>query len=200
MKWLLIMIATLTLPAAGALAGPDPAPNGLGIYFDQAANTNCSDASPSAPVRAYLIATNVTAPSGLSGWECRILIDNYGGDATYTVLGQYLNVLTPPMFSVGLTAAIPRSTCIPLARISISLGGSFALLGLAPSKPSSFGGLSPGYAVGDNPGRLIAFTPSGNVPWFAVPNGFVVAGINAGPDCPVEGEQASWSKVKTLFR
>jgi len=74
------------------------------------------------------------------------------------------------------------------------------LLGLAPCSPSSFGGLSPGYAVGNYPGTLKPLTPSGSVPWAGVPYGYGVAGVNAGPGCPVASESSSWSDVKALYR
>lgn len=119
---------------------------------------------------------------------------------TYVVLAGGVNTLTRPMFMVNLGVPLPRASEMVLMSISTIYAGGSVLFGLAPCNPSSFGGLSPGYAVGNNPGTLKPLTPSSSVPWPGVPYGYGVAGINAGPGCPVASESSSWSGVKALYR
>jgi hypothetical protein len=59
--------------SVSALAQTDPGPDGIGIYFDLAGTCACATAPPYVQVKAYLVATGVSSPSGIAAWAARIL-------------------------------------------------------------------------------------------------------------------------------
>jgi hypothetical protein len=208
----LVFLLTLSLFVSGsALAAADPTPNGIGIYFDPNATSNCSNAAVYTSVNAYLIATNLTQ-GGLSGWEATLLVNptTFPAGLTLDIGGGALNVLTAPVFQVGLSPSRFGPNVTLLTITTFYLGGPI-VLGIAPCQPSSFQGTNPGYADPYAPEILVKLTPASNVPWtlpiymgsnpgpISTANGFVVAGVNASP-CPVAVENSTWGGVKDLYK
>lgn len=68
MKRLTLLLAALV--ASTALAGLDPGPDSMGIYFDVAGNVVCLDAPMFTPLPVYLLLANPTAP--VCSFECRV--------------------------------------------------------------------------------------------------------------------------------
>lgn len=215
MKKLLIVAAVLSLCASTAMAVPtDPKIDGIGVYFDTGAVSNCSTASPYTTVNGYLIGTNLSR-GGASGWEATLLINptTFPAGISLGIGAGALNVLTAPDFQVGFSPSRAGSEVVFLSITTFYLGGPI-LFGVGPCVPSSFGGLNPGYADPLDPAILVPLTPSSNVPWTLPiyldvntnlpPNGpansFVVAGVNAGTGCPTATEQSTWGGVKDLYK
>ena len=207
MKKLVFLLALSLFAASTALAGSDPAPNGIGIYFDLQGNSNCATPTPYTPLNAYVLATNITG-HGISGWEATLLINptSFPAGITMDIGLEALNVFTAPSFQVGYAVSRNGNPVNLLTITTFYLGGPI-VYGIAPGFPSSFGGLNPGYADGLDPSILVPLVPSSNVPWTLpaynvaqIPaNAFVVAGANA-PPCPVATESNTWGGVKDLYK
>ncbi len=202
------MVVGLMLCAVSATADPvDPAPDGIGIYFDSGGESNCSLAAPFTTVTAYLLALNLTTPSGIIGWECSISTSpaNLSG-ITYTLAGHAFNIFAPPKFSVGLAAALPCVPAITLMTMRTFYMGGPVQFAIGPCVPCAFGPNSyfpqlppgPGYALGNNPGMLKRLYPSTADLVPGTSDTYWVAGINA--DCPVANVQDSWGGVKALYQ
>jgi hypothetical protein len=214
MKKLLIVAAVLSLCASTAMAVPvDPTTDGIGVYFDQGATMNCSQAAPYTAVTAYLMGTRLSR-GGMSGWEATLCVNptSFGAGITLDIGAGALNVLTAPDFQCGLSPSRSGTEVVLLSISTFYLGGPI-LFGVGPCVPSSFGGLSPGYTDPLDPAILAPLTPSSNIPWTmpiylgsntnlpptGPPNCFVVAGVNATP-CPTANEPATWGGVKDLYK
>lgn len=173
-----LLVLAMLVAAANAIAQSDPNPNGIGFYFDEGGVSNyLATAAPYTVVNAYLIATRITEPSGIIGWEAEIAVTPSPVVApSYTTNGG-INVLTAPVFQVGLGAALPYAPAIKLLTVGVLNFGTPFTLAVGPCTPSSFYGMSPGYAAGNNPERLVGLTPASNVPLPGRLNFFTVAGF-----------------------
>lgn len=199
-----IVLLAVALFAVPALAQTDPGPDGIGIYFDPDGASNCATRSPYTQVTAYLVATRISAPSGMVGWAARILYNpsEIPAGVTYTLLPP---VWIPdpgpdyPDVVVSLPWCQPAAPAVPLLVISFLHLGGQALLGVGPAYPFSAAPQGPGYAACGDPGQLIALVPSGDVAWPGVPGGYVVAAVNPSGGCPVPAEETSWGAVKALY-
>ena len=200
----LLVLAIVSLFAASAFA-QDPGVDGIGIYFDEAGMTNhLASATPYSAVNAYVLGTNVSEPSGMSGYEFTIDIQPTPSIAPgYTQNGGGLNALTPPVFQVG-ACVLPGAPIIKMITIQLVYFGGEVSYYLGPCSPSSFGRfpyedvpVGPGYAAGNDPGILVRLTPSSNAPHPTLADFFKVAGILGDP--PVANVESSWGGVKALY-
>ncbi|MHB8079970.1 MAG: hypothetical protein ACYDIE_12030 [Candidatus Krumholzibacteriia bacterium] len=198
MKKLATLLALALLAAALPVSAQDV--NGIGFYFDEAAASNyLASAAPYSPINAYLLATHISQAGGLSGWEAEVVITPAPSfPPTYTVSNNGLNVLTAPIFQVGMATALPNTPAIKLLTVTMLNFGTPFKLSIGPCTPSSFGGLYPGYADGIDPGILVGLTPSCNVPLPGRVNFFTVASFME--SAPVATEPGSWSSVKNLYQ
>jgi len=198
MKKLVTLLALALLAVALPASAADN--NGIGFYFDEAGVSNFLSSAPQyTMVNAYLLATGITQSAGLSGWEAEIAIIPAPMVApTYTLSNNGLNVLTAPVFQVGMANALPLAPAMKLLTVSILNFGVPFSLAIGPCTPSSFGGLYPGYADGANPGILIGLTPSSNVPVPGRTNFYTVAAFMT--TAPIATENDSWSGVKNLYQ
>lgn len=198
MKSLLALLLAMAL-VVPALAQTDPDPDGMGLYFDAAGTEVCaSTAAPFASVTLYLLITNPSADTGVSGWEGYI---SYTGSlvAPAWTLTAGLDVDSSANgFQVGIgtgTLALPYSSAVTLA--------TFTAFVMAPTDQVAFfiDGVpgsttfpnSPGYAGGADAGDLRACQVSSGTG-----AGAAVAMIN-GCDV-VANEDMTFSNVKALFR
>lgn len=165
----------LTVPgiaAAGAAggareAGPAQvqwAQDAVGIFFDANGVSNQTVTTvPYQPVTAYLTLLNPSQPSGVSGWECCVAVEDPSTAYTtgWTFAGNGLNVATPPCLQVGLPAyPLPSQASVVLATftvVQISAVTSTGLLVRPYSLPSLPG--TAVYAAGHDPGLLVPMTP-----------------------------------------
>jgi hypothetical protein len=197
-----LVTLALLLVAASAFAAPtDPAVDGIGIYFDTNGTSNCSTASAYTNVTAYVLATNISESSGVSGWEAEITTNpaTFPAGINFTILGGGLNVLTAPNFQVGLANALPYAPAISLLSISTFYLGGPIQFGIGPCTPTSFPARpGPGFAKGSDPGVLKPLTPAASDAVAGKPYFYWVAGVNT--TCPVATENDSWGSVKNLYQ
>jgi len=202
-----LVVIAMMLAAASAFAAPvDPGNNGIGIYFDTAAQSQCSQAAPYANVSAYLLATNLPA-TGISGWEMAITTNpaSLPAGMNVTLANGALNVLSAPNYNVGIPTvggvAPDANGVVVLATIStFYLGGPVEFfIGACGVSPSLPGG--PVFAQGDNPGILRYLVPASNLNagGLSTPGPWRVAAINGGT-CPVATTNDSWGSVKNLYQ
>ena len=115
MKKLFVVLALVCLVGNASAQHAD----GIGIYFDQEALTNCWGGLPWEPIRCYLIITNPSTQGAISGWECHVdypadilVIDweweQYGGGTNFNV---------PPDFRVGLPVPLMPTEALVVARL-----------------------------------------------------------------------------------
>lgn len=176
---LLSLVLSLNV-AAGPLC-----PDGIGIYCDTNPTHGSNRCYPSlyATVNLYVVATNISEESGVSGWEGRVYFDPAPRTAvTYALQGPgALNVLPPPEFQVGMSQpGLPYSSAMHLMTISFLYFGGCMNVGLGPitSVESSLPDV-PVYATGDDPERLVPFQVASTVaPILGAPGAYWVATIN----------------------
>lgn len=194
-KWVALFIAA-SMSTGAAAAQIDQMPDGVGIYFDPGATLNCTfTAAPFAPVTAYLVATNITEPSGISGWECTVQVAGNLVAPAWTIAGGGTNFLTAPNFAVGVGTVVPLpfGPVVLLATLTAYVMNPTDMVNLyvRPAPQPSIPG-SPVYAAGDNAFVLHPLGQSTGGP------DFPVAAING--DCPVANETGTWGEMKALFR
>ncbi len=203
MRKLVVLLGLASLLVAGnAMAQIDPDPDMIGVYFDLGATTWCTSPGPVGPYAAYLILTNATALSGVSGWECSVEVTAGVFVLSWIYNGTAVNALSPPDFAVGLATSLPWEPAILLMTFQVGL---FAPTPVEitvtaqpiPSIPDTPYPL-PAYAAGDDPGDLRSLGYStGWDPETGTPN--VAAVING--DCtPTANEDATWGNVKNMYR
>lgn len=161
--------ALMVLPiGGGSLDLPRPAASAtdiIGIYFDQEVENHCVDL-PTGIHHAYLIASNLNAESGMSGWECQILNDGPLTVMEWNLEWQAINVYPPPGFGVGFTTPMPRVASMVLLDIR------FLLFDTQPAyfyvQPWVLPSLAdvPVYATGGDPGDLRPLHQSTGGPTF----------------------------------
>ena len=187
---LTMLFASAFLPAA-LVAQPDPGPNSVGIYFDQAATqiaTSSATPSPEHPVevRAWLIARHVQLAGQVSYWEGMIRASGaYGIIVGQATAGQNIadNMMGDPQwgFRVGIWTPFPVTDTLILANVYVGLyesGGPTWLYveGLNMSVGGSGVSLSPASGAAELP----------------------VAVINGA--APVAEQPTTWGQVKGIFR
>ena len=200
MKKLTALTSILVLLLAGvAFAQADADPDGLGVYFDtDGINTCLNTAAPFESVTAYLLVTNPSDLTGVSGWEARVEVVGPAVAPAWT-LAAGLDVDDDPanfQVGVGTIAPLPYGTTVVLSTwvgfvmTPVTDVVNFVISNVPGSV--SFAD-SPGYAAGGNAGLLIPLQVSSGYPY-----GAPAAQINA---CDVvANEDMSFSNVKNLFR
>ena len=207
-RLMLLAVCLGGLIARSAAAQTDPTPDLIGIYLDQAGTVNCTESpAPYTLVPLYLVAANLSEPSGLAGWEAGIFTNP-------ETLPVPLMLTAPlcdfgcelPFLHVGLAEALPRAPTMVLARLSLIYTGGPVKLLLGACEPTSFpDDPGPGYAAGDNPGRLVRLRAASTVivdPQH--PDRLLVCVLGAPdwctplPDWPAV-ETSTWGALKQLY-
>jgi hypothetical protein len=202
-----IVVVVTSFVTVGTGLGQVEPPDLLGVYFDEGAMIRCwNTVTPFQSVTAYLCATGLTAPSGISYWECNFVIQGSGLIApSWLVRHNGTNLLGAPLFSVfiGTDNPIPNTPAIVLASMTgfVEMPGywvRFALDGIPdpaiPSLPHN-----PAYAAGNDLSDLRPFHRI----WGDEHPEWPVACINddyCWGVCVVPVDQTSWGLVKGLFR
>ncbi len=214
MKKVLVLTAVFSLLASGAMAVPsDPGPNGLGVYFDTGAASNCLVApAPYTPLTAYLMITNPGASGKVAGWEGQLLINppTFAAGITLDIGPEALNVFTAPAFNVGFTmVGVRQGNPITLVTITTFYLGGPISFGVGPTLPSSTHGEAACFVDAVDNALLVPLVPSCNIPWpfttaqtyggVVNANSFLVAGVG-GATCPTAIEQSTWGNVKDLYK
>jgi hypothetical protein len=192
-KWVVFLAMSGLLIGTHAMAQIDTGENGIGFYFDQGATINCDNPGAVGPVDLFLCLTNLTAPDGVAGWECRVEITQgvYVLDTALSGLNP-VNFGAAPDYIVGLGEPLPWAPSLVVAVFTIGVFMPDPIeLFIKPVVNPSIPGV-PAFADGGNPDLLIALVQSTGGP--DIP----VAVING--DCPVANEDATWGTVKSLYR
>ncbi|MFH1842269.1 MAG: hypothetical protein ABIF77_03610 [bacterium] len=181
---------------SNAIAQLDPFPDRIGMYFDADGLVVCHDFI-GGPVTMYLVLTECTAPSGVSGWECHVDYSVPSGnfEMGWTLVGDAINVSTDPDFCVGLASPLPGAEAIVLATYGILVFTTEEMwFRVREANLPSISGY-PCYAAGDDPGCLIALQP--------VCDDEANAGLNAGTGCSwciVPSTPTTWGQLKAQYR
>jgi hypothetical protein len=203
MRKLAILLGLGSLLVAGvATAQIDPDADMIGVYFDPGATIWCIDPGPAGPTDAYLCLTNPTALSGVSGWECSIVITEGIFVLNWGYSGDAINALSPPDFAVGLASPLPWESSLVLMTFTIGLFAADPVeititAQPIPSIPDTPYPL-PAYAAGDDPGDLrpLGFSTGWN-PETGEPN---VAAVINGECTPTAADESTWGNVKNMYR
>ncbi len=198
MKKLLALLAVALL-ASNAMAQLDPDPDGIGMYFDMGGMVvEHATAAPFESVTAYLLLTNGSESSGVSGWEA--VVDVVGAPvAPAWTLAAGLDVdPSDNGFQVGIgvaPAALPAAPAVVLASWTgfVMAPTDYVYFTVSNVPGSQSFPDSPGYAAGDDAGNLIPMQVSSGYPY-----GAPCAMING--TGVVANEDMSWSQVKDLFQ
>jgi hypothetical protein len=181
--------AVVTVLLVGLVAVPHTsADDQVGIFFDQAAEENCIQATQTLTLDAYLLLLEPTSAS-VYGWECALEIDN-AFMLEINFAGQAVNGGTGSNYIVGLINPLPASRAVQLARLSIMvMADSRAGFHIFPTSTPSLPG-TPAYADGSDPSILVPMTPK------TIGADALVAGINL-PNCIPE--ETTWGRVKVIY-
>lgn len=113
----------------------------VGIYFDDAALTNCLPDQVSFPfaTEAYVVATGAADDGGIRAWELILSWDGSLIVSPGAVSGSAINVRTFPEYMVGLAAPLTPSGSVVLARLNVfaTAPGGLYVQGLGVSLPDS---------------------------------------------------------------
>ena len=198
----------VALLLSGSAVAQDPG-NLIVVYFTPDYHAPCGMGGLGADLTAYIMAINVSEPSGISGWECSLVTDpgTFLLGPVYTIANGGVNALTAPNFDVALVPAVPRAPIIQLATWRIFYLGGVIKLGLGPAQPGHFSSNpGPGYAAGDDPSRRTRLHLECAINLAPQPDTYYVAIWGEG--CPVIGDewpcvvsadQSSWGGIKQLY-
>ncbi len=196
---MILCVVLICLLAVSSSAQIHPDPDGLGLYFDPGGTAYETQTSvPFQQVTAYLLATNITDPMGISGWECAVITTGSVAAPSWTVSGG-LNVTdgSAGLFQVGIglfELALPSAPTVLLATWTGFIMAPFDIVEflVTPFPGSVSFPDSAGYASGSDAGHLIPFDINGG----CFGSGWTI--INMW--CPLGAEQQSWSEIKTIYR
>jgi len=192
----------ILLAASTATAQVDPDPDLIGMYFDTEGNHVCMDFI-GGPVTVYLTITSPTVAAGVSGWECHVdytIPEDYY-EMEWDLMGDAINVSTPPDFVVGLGSPLPYQSAIVLATHGILVFGPACMVwDVRAADVATIPGM-PAYAAGDDPGNIIPLTP--------LCENYPEAALNCPEFCNeyfelctfvVNEESVTWGELKSLYK
>ncbi len=190
MKKLALVLALTLVAFAGTASASDWFSDNVGIYFDEAATTNCGTAAPFTPFPGYLVFTQMTA-TDINAWEIQLTYNNVTLLA-FTPRGDHVQISPRPGESmVGLAAPAPV------------VGGAYvaADLNLLVQNTNPAGISAAGVFFHLLDIKVPAYTNSQDVGFELHPisePGAPIMIINNG--CAVDVEVDSFGAVKSLFR
>jgi hypothetical protein len=157
------------------LAGPAPADDTIGIFWDTGYTENSilTDTFPSIHT-GYLVLKNPTSMTGVLGWECCVRIQGPAIFVSWVLEGHTLNLETEPCFLVGISPPpLPGGDAVLLATfmtmVSEEQPVTFSLEPLFHSSlPDQMA-----YIPADDPGSLLPMTTVTGFPGVASINGDV---------------------------
>jgi hypothetical protein len=188
----LLALSLLLVTAAGAGAqNPPPGVDGIGVYFDEAAGSNCANMAEGQQ-EAYLILTHLSSP-GVSGWECLLETTGPGMILSADLAGTAINAQEPPQYAVGLGEPLMGDNVVVATLLllvsSVDEPIEFFVDALRfHSLPDAV----PAYLDADDSSLIKPLQQSTGGP--EIP----VATING--ECAVATDSETWSSVKSLYR
>jgi len=190
----MVLVITLAVIALSSNAFAQSYSNNIGIYLDQAGTNNCAQLAPFAATPAYVVLTQLTAPSVL-GWEAKITfsanLSGYGFVNSGMAVdagsrpGEHVVAFGAPLPAVGGAVMVASLTVLPMD----------AAAGYAYAGPIYFSMLNNGLPayLDEFAGGITLHPATGQVtdPIFSVND----------PVClTVPVNQTTFGNVKSLFR
>jgi hypothetical protein len=207
MKKVAILLA-LSMIASSAFALVDTGTSSLGIYFDNAGNTNCSAPAPFTPFNLYFIIANPTV-SNMGGFEFQWRFDPAPAAppiiTAFTLPPLALNIGTNYNVIVGLGGGLITSEATVVATAGMILTAAMpanTYIQVGPATPASHPGHA-AYNNFNNPAEIIDmnFSTVNGTTVIIDGNGWVIPGVaKMSCDGPVATEPTTWSGVKALFQ
>ncbi|MBM4131940.1 hypothetical protein FJ250_13100 [bacterium] len=190
MKKLALALALTLVALAGTASAADWFANNVGIYFDEAATSNCGTVAPMTPFAGYLVFTQMTA-ADINAWEIQL---NYNNVTKLSFMPRGVHVMISPR---------PGEAMVGLATPAPVVGGSFvaADLQLVVLNPNPAGIFANGVFFHLLDIQVPAYTNSQDVAYELhpiSPPGSPIMTINNG--CAIDVEVDSFGAVKSLFR
>lgn len=204
MKKLLVLLALSAIMASAAFAAADPDPDGIGVYFDDAAEMTSTAASPMGLLVCNLCVTNPSGNNGVSGFEGGVnVIGNY--IALQKVDGVFGNVDFGA--SSGPTNVDWRAGAGVGALASYADVNGVVLVGQFQFYPMDTNPIEIFAAPGNNPSipgvdyaMYADALDAGNlIPLQAVSGGYDLPVARVNGDAVVDNGDQSWGSVKALF-
>jgi hypothetical protein len=186
MKALFCVTAAFVLAAGNAFAQIDPDPNGIGIYFDQAATQAVTTATLPGEIHGYLVATHCTLSGQVRYWEGGVVsgdFDWFVGGAP--VVGQNLAENMPGSNSHAFQVLIDPATPFPVAPVLV-----LADLLVYMYTPGPHWLYVRGFYLSAGGADTFLYPSSGS-------EQRPVAVVNG--EMPVRVESSSWGAVKNLY-
>ena len=103
MKKIALVTILLLLMTGSGFAQLDPDDDGIGVYFDPCACTNCISLDVGFQT-AFLVVTHPTSPQGVLGWEARMWVEGPAAISGVSLHGDEVNVGVAPDYVVGTAA------------------------------------------------------------------------------------------------
>ncbi len=185
MKKLLLTLSLVAMMAGSAFAIVDDGVSSLGMYFDNAGNTNCFAPTPGAPFNVYFIMAN-PAVANMGGFEFAWRFNPPVVPEPFilgtTLPPQALNIGNNYNFIVGLGGGLVTSEAtvlVTLQMLALAPVAANTLVQVGPATPASI----PGHAAFNdfnNPANIIPMNFSTVVgPIDIDAHGWVVPGVAA---------------------
>lgn len=211
MRHVLLMTACLAcvMLAGTQTRAAEPVADGIGIYCDQIGQASCCVFSQYQTISVFVVASNLSSPSGIACWEAVVLLDpaDWPEGITWSVAGEGA-LFAPqdvPVFRVAVPAGLPRADAMVLLTLTNFYTGGTRLLGLGPATPSQIDSAAPAYSPVDNPTawkpmRVLYGQQASDQGWLNNLDGRVAAFITDRECDGLEDTDAiSWSGVKRLY-
>lgn len=200
MKNLLFLFALILLVSPTQAQVADPDADGIGIYFEPCAMTNCVSRDVGEHV-AWLVITHPTSPLGVGSWEARVSWEGPIIPTNWILFGGGIDFNSDPNeFVVGVTEPLVNNYTWP----SVVVAEVHFLL-FDTAFPAEF--FIDGVFLHSLPERVPAYLDGGEYPNYTTikelrqstggPE-FPVATING--ECAVASDETTWDGVKSMFR
>lgn len=201
MKRLVILLGLALVLVNPAFAQiPDEGDDGIGIYFEPCAMTNCVS-RPIGTTYAWLVITHPTSPEGVGSWEARITWEGPGLVTNWTLFGNGIDFNADQYeFIVGVSEPLVNQYIWPAVVVAEA-----TILVYDTNAPIYF--YIDGVFLHSLPERAPAYLDGGEYPnyqtikrlWQSTGGpDIAVASING--ECVVSADETSWDAIKSMFR
>ena len=190
MKKLALVLALTMAAFAGSAFASDWFSDNVGVYFDEAASSNCGTAAPYTPFPAFLVLTQITAPD-VNAFEVALTFDNVvslgfaarGNAIDAGILpGEHLVGFASPQPVVGGAVVVADLQLMVQNTNAAGIGAGGVFFHTLASKIPAYQGSTTEVR------ELHPISPAGSP----------IMVINGG--CVVGAETTSFGEVKSLFR
>ena len=204
---MLFALASLFVASSAlAVVVPDDGTDSFGVYFEDAeGNLVNSTYFTSGNTDMFLVMAGMSAPT-IAAWEVALGFDPSLGMITgLAITGDGVNVVTPPIFIIGLGTPLPPDEdgnfLLATALFYLLVPDAVIPIYAGPTEPASIPGV-PAYVNGENLQEIIPMVFSVDMDGQGIDeDGWTIdpiAGINT--EGGVATEDATWTSVKSMYR